>query len=141
MAKANVMGNLPHEIEHHQPLRMRAEEIMPATVQRHLTMSLQEQEEADYCIVTPVDKKDIVIMQLEDLVNNNKFDDPKDNMQWKEYEFERDDLDKLGLLKCGPCRGRESYMKKKKLTAIAITFPMAVLNGSAVKNELDATLT
>ena len=53
LTKPNVMGNLPHEIEHRQPLGVRDEAVMPAIVQRHLAMSFQEQEEADYCIVTP----------------------------------------------------------------------------------------
>jgi len=61
VAKANVMGLFPHELEHVQPLKI-GSDSMPKNTKKHFATSLKEMEEADYLIVTPQDKKEIVIM-------------------------------------------------------------------------------
>lgn len=121
MNKPNLLGFLPHEIEHHQPIPMRGLGVMPVHVYNHLSLSRQEEEEADYCIITPKDKKDIVIMQLDDLKAKNRADD---NISWVVHDFEAEEIDKVAaLLKCGICWGKHKYMTKKRQTAIVIKFP------------------
>ena len=102
-------------------------------------MSRQEHDEADYCIITPPDKKDIVLMQLEDLKANNPSEE---NISWQVYDFDEDVVDaKAAILKCGICKGASSYTSQKKQSAIIIKFPQSVLDKSAVQNELDCSLT
>ena len=54
--KLNVLGYLPFQIEHHQPLNE-----LPLSILQYIPSTLQELQEHDYVIISPVDKKDLVM--------------------------------------------------------------------------------
>ena len=60
--KPNILGLLPHQIEHRQPI-----DDMPNYILSHMPSNIQELQEADYLILCPEEKKKIILEQLEDL--------------------------------------------------------------------------
>lgn len=63
-----------------------------------------------------MDKKDIVIDQLQDLKDktadkSNELYCEGTGISWKEYDYVADVLDKVALIKCGPCKGKQAFMK------------------------------
>jgi len=47
---------LPHQVDHTQPINN-----LPDNILSHLPSTLQEMQEADYLIISPNDKKDIIL--------------------------------------------------------------------------------
>ena len=60
--KANILGLLPHMIEHQQPIAN-----MPSYILSNMPNTMQELQEADYLIISEEDKKKFILEQLEDL--------------------------------------------------------------------------
>ena len=54
--KPNVLGLLPHQVEHVQPLKN-----IPDYILSHMPDTIQEIQEADYLIISPDNKKDLIL--------------------------------------------------------------------------------
>ena len=70
LSKPNNNGYLPHENEHQQPLG-----DLPDSIHHYFGETLRELKEADYMIITPTCKKELVLGQLGDVKLYNKEDE------------------------------------------------------------------
>jgi len=59
-------------------------------------------------------------------------------LSWKEYSFATDVFDKMAFVKC---QGKARYSSQRHLCAIAISFPIEVLDKCATRIEMGASLT
>ena len=90
--KPNVLGLLPHQMDHFQPLRN-----LPDHILSHLPATIQEIQEADYVIITPEDKKDIILDELQELKLYYP-DDHKKNLV-HQFFYEENKIDPVNFLK------------------------------------------
>lgn len=80
---------------------------------------IQEAQEADYLIISPENKKDIILDQLKDLQLYNP-DDSKNNLV-HQFFFEDTKFDPESFL---TCKGSSRFLIKRRLCAIAIKVPI-----------------
>ena len=99
-----------------------------------MPVNIQEIQEADYLIITPEDKKDIILDQLNDL----GLFDPQNNAKLNlvhQFFFEEDKFDIKNYLLC-----RTSTIRRQ-LCAISIKIPIQMLDQVAEEENIEASLT
>ena len=129
--KPNVLGLLPHQMDHFQPLRN-----LPDHILSHLPATIQEIQEADYVIITPEDKKEIILDELQELKLYYP-DDHKKNLV-HQFFYEENKIDPVNFLKS---RGSTKLIQKQNLCAIAVKVPIDLLNDHAQELMIESSIT
>jgi hypothetical protein len=122
-------------MEHIQPL-----ESIPPEFEPYFRTSIRESMEADYAIITPTDKKELVLMQLEDLglYNEKEYNDPTKNFtQYWITDINEAGLKDYFLQKI--CR-RDLTNKVKEICVIAVKVPHNIIAEFSEKEKIDVPL-
>ena len=126
--KPNIQGQLPHDIELLQPMKDLPEKLM-----KYFPGTMQELHEADYLIITPQDKEELVLTDLEDLGLYNRKEIKISNTQVFNFHVPMN-FDFKEFFTCG-CKTSKS-IPQALMSAIAIRIPMSDLSESAEINKI-----